>query len=405
MLMRMPSQRLLMNLAIIALLGIAIFGLMLPASRDTIQDFWESKTKVGTEPKPKAPEPNKPAPKYKPTPTYLPPPIKDPFPLLATATPPPIPKWNVPRKNAYKDYDLPVAPPLLIGFTRSWPLLLQCVVSYITAGWPPEQIYVVENTGVQQANARGQLTLQNPFYLNHTVLKTLLGVNVIQTPTLLSFAQLQNFYLSLTYAREWPYFFWSHMDVLALSFEDGEDGVTPRYDQPGYKSIYELALRALQDARKSDPRWGLRFFHYDHLTLVNPAAYEDVGGWDTWISYYLTDCDMHTRLRWRNWTIEDRKAGSINDVASALDDLRALYRVDGVVPAFTDPNPPPPSPPPGPPKPWWQLGNKRRRTHRRDGPEDQNLVKWRELVATADRMFRTYYLTIYCPSSHPQPPF
>lgn len=75
-----------------------------------------------------------PHPQYKPTPTYTPPLIKDPFPALATSTPPPIPIYNVPEKDAWKKYDLEVAPPLLIGFTRTWPMLLQTVVSYITAG-------------------------------------------------------------------------------------------------------------------------------------------------------------------------------------------------------------------------------------------------------------------------------
>jgi len=151
----------------------------------------------------------RPRPKYKPKPSYTPPPIIDPFPALATSTPPPIPAYNVPEKDAWKKYGLPVAPPLLIGFTRTWPMLLQTVVSYITAGWPPEQIYVVENTGMQQANALGQLSLQHPWFLNHTTLGRL-GVNVVQTPVLLSFAQLQNFFLSLSYTHSWPYYFWSH---------------------------------------------------------------------------------------------------------------------------------------------------------------------------------------------------
>ncbi|KND89008.1 hypothetical protein TOPH_06234 [Tolypocladium ophioglossoides CBS 100239] len=34
--------------------------------------------------------------------------------------------------------------------------------SNIATGWPPEQIYVVENTGVQRANARGKLTRRTP---------------------------------------------------------------------------------------------------------------------------------------------------------------------------------------------------------------------------------------------------
>src|SRR5690349_20591505 len=94
----------------------------------------------------------------------------------------------------------------------------------------------------------GNLTLQNPFYLNHTQLD-MLGVNVIivrallfflsvlltdkyrlQTPTLLTLAQLQNFYLwyvtvntpmgSYSYlqtartalSKDWPHFFWTHQD-------------------------------------------------------------------------------------------------------------------------------------------------------------------------------------------------
>ena len=76
--------------------------------------------------------------------------------------------------------------PLFIGFTRNWRLLQQAVVSYITAGWPPEDIYIVENTGVMKSNANGQLSLQNPFFLKHTRLD-MLGVNVLITPTLITF--------------------------------------------------------------------------------------------------------------------------------------------------------------------------------------------------------------------------
>ena len=70
-------------------------------------------------------------------------PIGDHFPWLThSQEPPPVvennwPPWpHVPEKT-----------PLLIGFTRNWPLLLQCVSSYIAAGWPPSDIFVVENTG------------------------------------------------------------------------------------------------------------------------------------------------------------------------------------------------------------------------------------------------------------------
>ncbi|KAL2261110.1 hypothetical protein VTK26DRAFT_4698 [Humicola hyalothermophila] len=392
MLVTMPSQRLVSTATAAVVACLLILGLALPSSGITFRDLLGT---AGMGPAPK------PTPRYKPPPKYLPPPVKDNFPLLATSTPPPVPEWNKPRPDLHTEYDLPLAPPLLIGFTRSWPLLLQAVVSYITAGWPASQIYVVENTGVQQANARGQLTLQNPFYLNHTTLRAL-GVNVITTPTLLSFAQLQNFFLSLTYAHNWPYYFWSHMDVLVLSYEGGLAGHTPPYDQPGYKTVYELALTALRAARGSGPRWGARFFAYDHLALVNPAAYEDVGGWDTLVPYYMTDCDMHSRLMMRNWNIEDASAGIITDVAAALDDLRVLYRVDGVEPTWTDPNPPPP--PSTGRKGWFgrrgvasgrhekeeDLGKtkeKRMSATRPEGEEDPNLARWHAIRLAGDGMF------------------
>ncbi|KAK1753564.1 hypothetical protein QBC47DRAFT_386745 [Echria macrotheca] len=407
MLVTMPSQR--QVLSILACLSTFFLLLTLFRHDDVytkIPGLGKSKGDAKAPDQDKKPPPPR---RYKPKPEYIPPPIKDNFPLLSTSLKaPPIPKWNVPRANLHKEYDLPIAPPLLIGFSRTWPILLQAVVSYLTAGWPADQIYVVENTGVQQANARGQLTLQNPFYLNHTILNAL-GVNIIQTPTLLSFAQLQNFYLSLTYSHDWPYYFWSHMDVLVLSYEDGHE-LTPKYHEEGYKPLYELALKALRDARRNDPHWATRFFSYDHLTAVNPAAYEDVGGWDTMIPYYITDCDMHSRLLMRNWTMEDVRAGIITDVSTSLDDLVALYRVDGVEPKFTDPNPPPPKkegedgkrlrrdmvdmvtkrdavkvtkrvPPSG------MLDKRDRAKVYRSSDEDENLRRWRKLLSTADSMF------------------
>ncbi|KAK8086059.1 hypothetical protein PG994_001033 [Apiospora phragmitis] len=348
--------------------------------------------------------------KYKPAPTYTVPPIQDPFPLLSqTSTPPPIPVYNVPAKDAWKQYDgLAVAPPLLIGFTRNWPMLLQTVVSYLTAGWPADQLYVVENTGTQQANARAQLSLQNPRFLNHTQLRDVLGVRVVQTPVLLSFAQLQNFFLALSYEHGWPYYFWSHMDVVALSHEDGVPGLTEPAGQPGYKSLYTLCLETLQQTLRSNsnssssddssggditiparsnkdrlrkfwptppspksppssapPRWAARFFAYDHLTLQNPAALEAIGGWDTFIPYYMTDCDTYSRFAMDGWSVEPADAGVITDTAAVFDDLRALYRDPAVTPRFTDPNPPPP--PPEEKKKMDSHTERRRRGRRSDG--------------------------------------
>lgn len=320
-------------------------------------------------------DPNEPPhPEYLPEPTWLPPAVQDPFPALATSTPPPIPEWNVPKKKLHKKYGIEYAPPLLIGFTRSWPMLLQAVVSYITAGWPAEQIYVVENTGVQRANLEGKLTLQNPYYINYEQLKKL-GVNVIRTPVLMNFAQLQNYYIHLSHEHDWPYYFWSHMDVLALSYESGQKGVTPWASDPKYKTVYELCLTELNYTLHTETRWANVFFAYDHLALVNREAYEDVGGWDTFIPYYMTDCDMHSRLNMAKWRQRDAKAGIITDVSTVLDDLGALYRNTSIVPRFTDPNPPPPKP---------DDGKAQRDVTPRD--EGEALKYWRSLSKIAEEM-------------------
>ncbi|KAI2617313.1 hypothetical protein GGS26DRAFT_408978 [Hypomontagnella submonticulosa] len=366
--MRRPRQALF-------LLGLLLSGgcLTLLFLRTTVRHELNRPIDIGE------PKDARPSPRYRPAPTYTPPPVKDPFPALATSTPPPIPKYNVAEKDVWKKYGLEIAPPLVIGFTRSWPMLLQTVVSYITAGWPAEQIYVVENTGMQQANARGQLTLQHPWYLNHTSLKRL-GVNVVQTPVLLSFAQLQNFYLSLSYTHNWPWYFWSHMDVLALSHENGLDNIMPRGGEPGYKSLYILCLEELNRTLATDDRWGLRFFAYDHLTLQNPKAMEDIGGWDTLIPYYMTDCDTYTRLHMRNWTQKDANCGIVTDTSSTLDDLLALYRDPRVAPGFHDPNPPPP------PLEEEKKQKKRDAGSNDEGPNDP-IEYWKKLLDVSNQMF------------------
>lgn len=312
------------------------------------------------------PDNGHPPPRFKPTPTWVPPPVKDPLPLLSQENPPPIPSYNVPRMDLHTEYGLSYMPPLFIGFTRHWPMLLQCVVSYINAGWPPESIIVVENTGVQMSNKAGKLSLQNPFYLNHAALKKL-GVNVLQTPVLLTFSQMQNFFLATAHERAWPQYFYSHQDVLVYSFEDGADS-TERpgdrewffYDddekhdvmhpaaagQKGYRTIYENSLRELNVTLEKEERWAFRWFQYDHLTLVNREALDAVGGYDNLMPYYGSDCDLNARLAMDGWSMKHRRVGIINDVSSVLENLLVLYRDTSIEPVWVDPNPGPEKPPP-----------------------------------------------------------
>ncbi|RYP33008.1 hypothetical protein DL767_004919 [Monosporascus sp. MG133] len=262
---------------------------------------------------------------YKPVPEQHAP-IEDHFPWLThSREAPPVnennwPPWpHVPEKT-----------PLLIGFTRNWPLLLQCVSSYIAAGWPPSDIFVVENTGTFSANPKHELSLQNPFFLNMTALE-LLGVNVISTPTLLTFAQLQNFYLHTALQRGWEYFFWSHQDVIVFSDEEVKKKDRDHdWDTDPYATIYERAVGLLRYLNGPDmPPWSTHFFAYDHLTLVKRDAFLEVGAWDTQIPFYAADCDMYLRLHWAGYWQPQSEAGLIFDVNTVLDDIGALFQLPG----------------------------------------------------------------------------
>ncbi len=166
------------------------------------------------------------------------------------------------------------------------------------------------------------------------------------------------------------------VDVLALGHENGFENLTPRAGEPGYKSLYTLCLEELNRTLATDDKWGLRFFAYDHLTLQNPRAIEDINGWDTLIPYYMTDCDAYTRLQMRQWSQEDANCGVITDTSVTLDNLLALYRDPTITPKFTDPNPP---------APQEDEGIKQRR----EGPTDKAdpVEYWKTLIRVADSMF------------------
>ncbi|KAL8818714.1 MAG: hypothetical protein Q9223_002709 [Gallowayella weberi] len=259
----------------------------------------------------------KPTPLYKRSPE-LRPEITDNFPQAAKAKSssalPAIPPWNKPPQPHIKEKT-----PLFIGFTRNWRLLQQVVVSYVTAGWPPEDIYVVDNSGVIQSNEKGLLTLQNPSYLNYRRLTTVLGVKVLTTPTLLTFAQLQNFFIYTAFQKNWEYYFWARMDSPVVSDEEFEEG-------QNYKSFYMRAVSVMRETMQPDyGPLAARWFANDRLSLVRTKAVVDVGGWDTLIPFHMTNCDMHERLGMKNFIIEDAKAGLVFDVASGIDDLAMFY--------------------------------------------------------------------------------
>ena len=171
------------------------------------------------------------------------------------------------------------------------------------------------------ANQRGRLGLQNPFYLDHQRLTQVFGVNVITTPSLQSFAQLQNLFLFQAIKNNWPHYFWAHMDILVQSAEDKEP----------YKSFYLKCVDTIRQIaraqRKTDKvPWALKYFAYDWVTLMNTAAMVELGGWDTMIGYYTTDCDMYDRMRMANMTTDIADSGPVYDTGESFEDLAILYR-------------------------------------------------------------------------------
>ncbi len=220
---------------------------------------------------------------------------------------PPVPICNQPPIN-----HVDIQTPLFIGFSQNWLLLQQAVVSYITAGWPASDIYVVDNTGTMFSDRKGQLTIENAAYLDYHRLEETLKVNVLCTPTLLSFSQLQNFYLFEALRNNWIHYFWSHEDVVAFSDEG--------------KSLY---VRAVEDFRSGlgTTSWATRLYAYDRLALISVAALESIGGWDTSILFYSVDCDTYERMGMAGYRNSSPTIGQIFDVPTSVQDLMIFYEV------------------------------------------------------------------------------
>ena len=197
-------------------------------------------------------------------------------------------------------------------------MLQQTVLSYIAAGWPRNDFIIVDNSGTLDSNEKDLLSKDNAFRLDYHVLRSRYGVSILQTPTLLNFAQLQNFFLRTALTEGWDYYFWSHMDVGVLSYED----------QMPYRSFYSRVLGILQEAgvtNRSKRTWAAKFFNFDYLTVVNVQAWRKIGQWDTFIPYYATDCNAYSRARLHGYDIDDVTVGHIFDVANTIDDPESKF--------------------------------------------------------------------------------
>jgi len=78
-------------------------------------------------------------------------------------------------------------------------------------------------------------------------------------------------------------------------------------------------------ATGEQPEWGIQFFAYDWLALNNVKSFLKVGAWDTMVSFYTTDCDMHGRFTMNGIKMPVADAGWISDVGGSID-LNLLFR-------------------------------------------------------------------------------
>lgn len=216
--------------------------------------------------------------------------------------------------------------PLFVPFTRNSNMMRQTILGYISNGWPRQDIIIVDNSGTFDANPRGQLSKDNPFFLDYDLFRFRYGVSILQTPVLLNFAQLQNFMLQVASTRDWPYYFWGHMDV----------GIQSREDETPYKSFYQGVLDVLNETlteqAAGDSKWAAKFFAFDNLSLVNVNAWRHIGQWDVFIPYYITDCDAYGRLKMMGYTIKDHNVGYIWDLADHVENPETKFFPDPTSP-------------------------------------------------------------------------
>jgi hypothetical protein len=241
-------------------------------------------------------------------------------------------------------------------------MLKQAVLSYIAGGWPRNDIVIVDNTGTMDANNKHILTESNPFFLDYDLFRRRYGVAILQTPTLLNFAQLQNFLLRTAVTRDWPFYFWSHMDVAVMSAEDilpyksfyhrvidvldttgldqyatvppDPDISDPEPEAPPAKPTYgfeqllknvpspagQIKKKFLEKRFYKRRQWAIKFFDFDNLALVNVEAWRRIGPWDVFIPYYNTDCDAYARIKMHGYRKDDVQAGYVFDIAGVVED-------------------------------------------------------------------------------------
>jgi hypothetical protein len=125
----------------------------------------------------------------------------------------------------------------------------------------------------------------------------------------------------------------SNIDQWSItSRKDDEPNVAPRNKRRGiFTGSFDRGQRAdqkLQTKKRSvqkrtlevdKPRWAVKLFAYDYLTLVNVDAWREIGQWDVFIPYYTTDCDAYERLKFAGYATEEVQVGHVFDIADTME--------------------------------------------------------------------------------------
>ena len=110
----------------------------------------------------------------------------------------------------------------------------------------------------------------------------------IFTPSVpLNFSQTQNLIATLSGRLTSSFYFFMHSDAEA--------------HEGSVEKLFHLALKK----SRSGEKWGAIFTNYDSLVAFNTKAMNDVGGWDTNLSWYASDVDMYRRLRLAGYSMEE----------------------------------------------------------------------------------------------------
>jgi len=127
-------------------------------------------------------------------------------------------------------------------------------------------------------------------------------------PVPLTFAQSQNWMLRISEDFLEPFYIFMHSDA-----EAGEGTV---------QKLIELAQSLTNEGRK----WGLIMTNYDALAAFNTAAFREVGGWDTELSWYHSDTDMYRRLELAGYELVKSNLPVKHEASQTLNSDQAIKR-------------------------------------------------------------------------------